>query len=111
SRLERSQPWRGAEGLAVELLVDVHDVAAELGVDRVAAAAEIDEVQQREVLLELVLRDVEAVDELSRVDLGLAPFATGRQQIGEERLQHGEPLGRNWPGGPRRHPFHSSAPP
>jgi hypothetical protein len=33
-------------------------------VDRVAAAAEVDEVQQLQVLFELVLRDVEALDEL-----------------------------------------------
>src|SRR5262249_5228180 len=51
-RLERRQArWR-PEGVAPELLVDADRVAVELGVDRVAAAAEVDEVEQREVLLE-----------------------------------------------------------
>ncbi len=53
ARLERRQPRRAAERVAEELLVDVHLVAAQLGVDRVAAAAEVDEVEQRQVLLEL----------------------------------------------------------
>ena len=39
------------EHVAVELLVDADAVALELGVDRVAAAAEVDEVEQREMLL------------------------------------------------------------
>ena len=54
TRLERRQPRRGAEWVAPELLVDVHLVAVQLGVDRVAAAAEVDEVEQVEVVLELV---------------------------------------------------------
>ena len=53
-----------AEDVAVELLVDADHVAVELGVDRVAAAAEVDEVEQREVLLELLARDVEARGEV-----------------------------------------------
>ena len=57
ARLERRQPRRPPERVAEELLVDVHLVAAQLGVDGVAAAAEVDEVQQREVLLERLLRD------------------------------------------------------
>ena len=65
-RLERRQPRRPAERVAEELLVDVHRVAAQLRVDRVAAAAEVDEVEQREVLLELLARDREPVDELLR---------------------------------------------
>ena len=52
SRLERRQPRRRAERVAEQLLVDVHLVAAQLGVDRVAAAAEVDEVEEGEVLLE-----------------------------------------------------------
>src|SRR5215210_3371699 len=51
TRLERSQPRRPPEGVAEELLVDVYLVASELGVDGVAAAAEVDQVQKREVLL------------------------------------------------------------
>ena len=68
-----------AEDVAVELLVDVDAVAVELGVDRVAAAAEVDEVEQREVILQLVPRDVEAARELVRVELGLvSPQAASR---------------------------------
>ena len=52
ARLERRQPRRPAERVAEELLVDVHLVAVQLRVDGVAAAAEVDEVEQREVLLE-----------------------------------------------------------
>ena len=59
ARLERRQPRRPAERVAEELLVDVHLVALQLGVDRVAAAAEVDEVEQREMLLELLGRDRE----------------------------------------------------
>ena len=64
ARLERRQPRRPPERVAEELLVDVHLVAAQLGVDGVAAAAEVDEVQQREVLLERLVRDLEPLDEL-----------------------------------------------
>ena len=59
ARLERRQPRRAAERVAEELLVDVHLVALQLGVDGVAAAAEVDEVEQREVLLELPRRGIE----------------------------------------------------
>ena len=55
ARLQRCQPRRPAERVAEQLLVDVHLVTVQLGVDGVAAAAEVDEVQQREVLLELLL--------------------------------------------------------
>ena len=54
ARLERRQPRGAAERVAEELLVDVHLVALQLRVDGVAAAAEVDEVEQREVLLELL---------------------------------------------------------
>src|SRR5258705_9020877 len=60
SRLERRQARREAERVAVQLLVDVHAVALERGVDRVTAAAEVDEVQQLQMLFELFLRNVEA---------------------------------------------------
>src|ERR1051325_10461155 len=90
--LERGQPWGCAEGVAVQLLVDAHGVAAQLGVDRVAAAAEVDEIQQREVLLELLLRDVEPLDEVGRRDLGVDVVAALVQEVGEQCLQHREPL-------------------
>ena len=78
ARLERRQPWCAAERVSEELLVDVHLVAVQLGVDRVAAAAEVDQVEQREMLLELLRRNREAVDELVRRDD--SPRARRRRQ-------------------------------
>src|SRR6185295_183488 len=45
ARLEGRQARGRAERVAEELLLHVHPVALELGVDRVAAAAEVDEVE------------------------------------------------------------------
>src|SRR5207248_7521895 len=56
ARLERREPRRGAERVAPQLLVDVDRAVAELGVHGVTAAAEVDEVEQGQVLLELVRR-------------------------------------------------------
>ena len=52
SRLERGQARGMAESVAVEFLVDVHLVPLERGVDGVTAAAEVDEVQELQVLFE-----------------------------------------------------------
>ena len=57
-RRPAEQPTGRPEDVAVELLVDTHRVALELGVDRVAAAAEVDEIEQRQVILELLARIV-----------------------------------------------------
>ena len=61
------------------LLVDVDVVAAKLRVDGVATAAEVDEVEQREMFLERLGRDVEALHEPGQ-DLGLvtSPQASSR---------------------------------
>src|SRR6266542_2280716 len=56
ARLERRQPRRRAERVPVELLVDAYHAFVEFGVDRVAAAAEVDEIQQGEVIRELIRR-------------------------------------------------------
>ena len=79
-RLEGRQPRRRPERVAEQLLVHVDAVAAQLGVDRVAAAAEVHEVEQREMLLERLGRDHEAVDELGCRDHRLAssPHAARR---------------------------------
>ena len=92
ARLERRQPRRRAECLAVQLLVDVHLVALQLRVDRVAAAAEVDEVQQGEVILELLRRDAEALADLRRRDRRLAVLSAAREQVREQCLEHGEAL-------------------
>src|SRR5207248_2112957 len=87
ARLERRQARRCAEGVAEELLVDRDGVVVELGVDRVAAAAEVDEIEQREVLLELLGRDVEALDEIGGRDLRLGLVAALVEQVGEQCLR------------------------
>ena len=63
-RLERREPRRRAKRVAEQLLVDVHVLASQLGIDRITAAAEVDEVEQRQVFLEVLPRDVEPLDEL-----------------------------------------------
>src|SRR6185312_13962247 len=57
--LERSQARCASERVPVQLLVDVHAVTLERGVDRVTATAEVDEVEELEVLFELFLWNVE----------------------------------------------------
>ena len=96
--LERRQARRGAERVAPKLLVDVHRAVAQLGVHRVTAAAEVDEVEKGQVLLELVRRDRrEVLEQLRLRDLGVPLLAARRQEIGEQRLEDGEPLGRHGP--------------
>src|SRR5207247_7239114 len=68
ARFERRQPGRAAEGVAEQLLLDAHLVSLQLRVDGVAATAEVDEVEELEVLLELLLGNVEAVDQVARRD-------------------------------------------
>src|SRR6266508_5374560 len=103
ARLERSQARRVTEGVAVELLVDMHLVALECGVDGVAAAAEVDEIEQLKVLLELLLRNVEAFDDLAGRDHSVALFPAGGEEIGEQSLQDGEALRDDRPGRPFAH--------
>ena len=99
SRLERGQARREPERVAVQLLVDVHAVTVERGVDRVTAAAEVDEVQQLEVLFELLCGNVEALDDLGGRDDGLMSFAARGEQVGEECLEHGEAFRHDRTGG------------
>src|SRR5205823_14094960 len=66
TRLERRQPRRRAEGVSEQLLLDVHVVSAQLRVPRVPPAAEVDEVEQREVLLQGLGRNREALHQLRR---------------------------------------------
>ena len=74
--------------------------SCELRVDRVAAAAEVDEVEQREVLLELVGRDRrEALEQLRRRDLGVALLAARGEEVGEQRLQDARTARAPRPGG------------
>src|SRR5262249_59640078 len=97
TRLERRESGWAAERVAEQLFVDVHLVASQLRVDRVAAAAEVDEVEQRQVLLDLVPWDREPVDELLHRDQSLALLAARREQVGQQRLEDAEALRRDRP--------------
>ncbi len=50
------------------------------------------------MLLERLVGDVEAFDELRSRDLSLRPFAAAVEQVGEQRLQDAEALRRDGPG-------------
>jgi hypothetical protein len=69
ARLERCQARGKSEGVTVQLLVDMDAFALERGVDGVAAPAEVDEVEELQMLLELILGNVEALDDLPRGDI------------------------------------------
>src|SRR5207237_2020807 len=97
ARLERRKPRRGAERVTEELLVDVHLVAVQLRVDGVAAAAEVDEVEQREMILQLLVRDLEALHQVRGRDNRLALLAARGEQVCEQGLEQSEALGSHRP--------------
>ena len=78
-RLERREPRGPAELVAVELLLDVDraPLVDALGIHGVAAAAEVDEVEQLQVILELLVAELEALGQLGRVDEGVLAVAAG----------------------------------
>jgi len=83
----------------------VHGSVAQLRVDRVAAAAEVDEVEERKVLLELLRGDGrEALEQLGGWNRRLLVLAAGREQVGEQRLQDRESFGRDGAGRRRAGP-------
>ena len=100
ARLERGQPRRRAERVAEELLLDVDLVAVELGVDRVAAAAEVDEVQELEVLLDRLGRDVEAHADVRGREHRVRVVTAAVEQVREQGLQEPEALRRDGAGRP-----------
>ena len=68
-------------------------VAAQLGVDGVAAAAEVDEVEQREMLLDRLLGDLrEPLDEVAGGDDGARLVAARGEEVREQRLEDPEAL-------------------
>jgi len=95
--LERRQARRPAESVSPELLVDPHLVAVQLGVHGIATPSEVDEVEQRQVLLELIRRDVESLGQLRCIDHRPLLLSTPGEQMREQRLQDGEALWRNGP--------------
>ncbi len=64
-RLERQQPRRLGEVVAVGLRVDLDRVARDLGVEDVAAAAEVDDVEHVDVLAQLRVGQLEALADLA----------------------------------------------
>src|SRR5581483_1637326 len=109
ARLERRQARREPERVAPQLLVHVDGAVAQLGVDRVAAAAEVDEVEEREVLLELVGRDGgEALEELVDRNGCLLALAAGGEEGREQRLEDGEALRSDRAGGALRDAVHAA---
>ena len=90
-RLERQQPRGAGEVVAVGLGVDLDRVALHLGVEHVAAAAEVHDVQHVDVLAQLGLGDLQALAQLHEVELAAA--ARGLDQDAGERDQPGEALG------------------
>src|SRR3954466_1754825 len=97
--LERCQARGESKSVTVELLVDMYLITFERRVHRVTAAAEVDEVQQLQVLLELLLGNVEAVDDLAGRNDCVMSLATGGEEVSEQRLQNREALRYHRPGG------------
>jgi hypothetical protein len=91
---ERRAGWRKSSPYSS---FDGHHRAVldELGVDGVAAAAEADEVEQLEVLLEGLGHEPVACRERYGGDPRARLVAAGIEQVGHQRLQHGEALGRD----------------
>ncbi len=92
-RLERKQAGRAREVVAVGLGVDLDLVALQLGVEDVGAAAEVDDVQQLDVVAQLEsAREVELVGHLG--DRGsFSPALAASISMPGEGHQAGEALG------------------
>ena len=90
-RLQRQQPRRAGEVVAVGLGVDLDLVAQDLRVEDVGAAAEVDDVEQLDVLLQLLGGQLQPLAQVG----GLQPLALlgGLDQHAGERHQAGEALG------------------
>src|SRR3954451_23740292 len=89
--LEREKPGRAGEVVAVGLGVDLDRVALHLGVEHVAAAAEVHDVENVDVLAQLLLGEVEALAELGDVELAGVP--RGIDEDPGQGYQAGEALG------------------
>ena len=89
--LDRQQPRRAVEGVGVGLGVDLDLLALDLGVEHVGAAAEVDDVEDADVLAQLLLGDLQLLAGL--LDRQAAARAAGGDQHGGERDEAGEALG------------------
>ena len=73
--LERQQPRRAGEVVAVGLGVDLDLVALDFGVEDVGAAAEVDDVEQVDVLLQLLVGEFEPLAQTRRRRAAPSPLA------------------------------------
>ena len=90
--LDRQQARGAVEGVAVGLRVHLDlAVGVDLGVEDVGAAAEVDDVEDVDVLAQLGLGDGGVADDVG--DLEALAVAAGADQHGGERDQAGEALG------------------
>ena len=109
--LDRQQPRRARERVAVRLGIDLdHPVGAELGVQDVRARAEVDEVEHRDVLAQLLVGDLERGAQLagrrgagrrgrrrsgcSRASPGARTARGGSRRRGDGRCRRRSPRGR-----------------
>src|SRR5439155_2353987 len=90
--LEGRAPRRAAECISEQLFLDMHVPVLERGVHRVTAASEVDEVEELEMVVELVGRDVESLGQLVGGNRRGRVLATAGQEVGEQRLQDTEAL-------------------
>ena len=75
-RLERQQAGRAGEVVAVGLGVDLDLVALDFGVEDVGAAAEVDDVEQVDVLLQLLVGQLEPVAQVGDREPLALPWRT-----------------------------------
>src|SRR6185312_11952284 len=100
ARLQRRQPRRAAERVAEELFLDIDLVTVERRVHGVTAAAEVHEVEELEVVVELVRRNLEALDELVGRDARRRGIPAACEKECEQRLEDAEALGGDGTGRP-----------
>jgi hypothetical protein len=89
-RLERQEASGAREIVAVGIGVDLDLVAGDLGIEHVGAAAEVDDVEDLEVLAQLLDRDVQLVEHPLHRQSRLVPG--GADQEAGQRDQTGEAL-------------------
>ena len=100
ARLERRELRRASKDVAIELLLDAHDVTVVLCIDGVAPSAEVHEIEQREVILKLLEGNREARRNLRCVERRRALVPARGEKVSEQRLQHAEALWGDRAGGP-----------
>ena len=85
--------WRKSSPYSSFSIATIVPSLDQLRVDRVAAAAEADEVEQLEVLLERLGHEPVARGQRHGGNARARLVAAGVEQVGHQRLQHGEALG------------------